>query len=57
MLLDEHFFSDIIANFHYHVRGRRIPMDPEHMVDPRGGFFMRVMAVLQRRHGDRQSCR
>jgi len=36
MVFDEQFFSDIIANFNNNVRGKRIPIDSEHMVDPQG---------------------
>jgi hypothetical protein len=36
MVYDEQFFSDVIANFNNKVRGKRIPIDSEHMVDPQG---------------------
>ncbi len=36
MVFDEQFFSDVIANFNNNVRGKRIPIDSEHMVEPQG---------------------
>jgi len=47
MVFDEKFFSEMIANFDANVRGKRIPIDSEHMVDPLGakGYIVSLRMV------------
>lgn len=36
MVFDDAFFDEMIKNFNENVRGKRIPIDSEHMIDPQG---------------------